>query len=402
MISVEEALGRITAAFGPLSVETVGLSDALGRILAEDVTARVSQPPHDVSAMDGYAVRAADLAADPVALEVIGEAPAGGAFAGEVGPGQAVRIFTGGPLPRGADAIVIQEDSDGGDSRVTINVQVAPGNYVRAKGLDFDQGKIGISSGRQLTARDIGLAAAMNVPWLKVRRRPRIAILSTGNELVLPGEPMGPNQIIASNGLALSALVTAFGGQAIHLGIARDDSRSLSAMLEAAKGADILVTSGGASVGKHDLVRQVLDSQGWSLDFWRVAMRPGKPLLFGRLGETPVLGLPGNPVSSVVCAQLFLKPVLDIMLGREGPEQPKETACLGEALGANDRRQDYLRARLTLDAHGRLVATPFPQQDSSMLATLAHAEGLIVRPPHAPPAAAGDTVEIVRFADGHS
>lgn len=400
MISVADALGRITAGFGPLSVETVSLSDALGRVLAVDVAARISQPPHDVSAMDGYAVRAADLATVPAALDVIGEAPAGGAFEGKVGPGEAVRIFTGGPLPDGADAIVIQEDSDGGDSRVTIKVQVSPGNYVRAKGLDFHQGKVGIEAGRQLTARDIGLAAAMNVPWLQVRRRPRVAILSTGNELVLPGEPMGANQIIASNGLALSALVSAFGGQAIHLGIARDDSGSLATMMEAAKGADILVTSGGASVGKHDLVRKVLDEQGWSLDFWRVAMRPGKPLLFGRLGETPVLGLPGNPVSSVVCALLFLRPALDIMLGRDSTGRPEETARLGAPLGVNDRRQDYLRARLTTDGDGQLIATPFPRQDSSMLATLAHAEGLIVRPPLAPPAAAGDLVEVVRFADG--
>lgn len=400
MIAVEEALDRITAAFAPLSIETVGLGEALGRVLAEDVMARIDQPPAAVSAMDGYALRAADLASVPAVLDVIGEAPAGDAYRGEVGPGQAVRIFTGGPLPRGADSVVIQEDTDGGDDRVTVKVQVASGNYVRAKGLDFRHGSVGLKAGRQLTARDVGLAAAMNVPWLRVRRRPRVAILSTGNELVLPGEPLAENQIIASNGLALSALVTAFGGLPIHLGIARDDGVSLGAMMAAARGADILVTSGGASVGKHDLVRQVLDQSGWSLDFWRVAMRPGKPLLFGRLGETPVLGLPGNPVSSVVCALLFLRPAMDIMHGLDRSERPQETARLAAALEANDRRQDYLRAHIAPDADGQLVATPFPRQDSSMLATLAHADGLIVRPPLAPPAAAGDTVAVVRFADG--
>ena len=400
MIAVEEALGRITAAFAPLSVETVGLGEALGRVLAEDVVARIDQPPAAVSAMDGYALRAADLASVPVELAVVGEAPAGGAYAGEVGPGQAVRIFTGGPLPQGADSVVIQEDTESRDERVTIKVQVPPGHYVRALGLDFRRGSVGLTAGRQLTARDIGLAAAMNVPWLRVRRRPRVAILSTGNELVLPGEPLAANQIIASNGLALSALVTAFGGLPIHLGIARDDGVSLGAMMAAAQGADILVTSGGASVGKHDLIRQVLEQSGWSLDFWWVAMRPGTPLLFGHLGETPVLGLPGHPVSSLVCALLFLRPAMDIMRGLDGSERPRETARLATALAANDRRQDYLRASITADADGQLVATPFPRQDSSMLATLAQADGLIVRAPLAPPAAAGDTVAILRFADG--
>jgi molybdopterin molybdotransferase len=400
MISVEQALARITAAFRPLPVETVSLGEALGRVLAEDVEARVSQPPQTVSAMDGYAVRTADLEATPVTLTQIGEAPAGGAYAGTLQPGETVRIFTGGPLPDGADAIVIQEDVDAEDGRITVRQAVAPGTYVRPAGLDFRAGDVGIEAGRLLTARDIGLAAAMNVPWLRVRRRPRIAILSTGDELVMPGEPLGPHQLIGSNGVSLAGFVTACGGEPINLGIARDSRDSLAALAESARGADLLVTSGGASVGKHDLVREVLGERGLALDFWKIAMRPGKPLMFGHLGEIPLLGLPGNPVSTVVCAVLFLGPVIDVMLGHALAERPRETARLGAPLGANDRRQDYLRAHLSYDTGGGRVATPFERQDSSMFATLAHADCLIVRPPHAPAIEAGEAVEIVPFPTG--
>jgi molybdopterin molybdotransferase len=258
---------------------------------------------------------------------------------------------------------------------------------------------VGIAAGRLLGARDIGLAAAMNVPWLEVRRRPRVAVLSTGDELVMPGEPLGANQIIGSNGVALGAFVTACGGQPINLGIARDSRESLTSLAEGARGADLLVTSGGASVGKHDLVREALGEAGLELDFWKIAMRPGKPLMFGRIGEIPLLGLPGNPVSSLVCAVLFLRPVIDVMLARRAEGRPAETAVLGAAMGANDHRQDYLRGRLAYDAEGRRTATAFERQDSSMFATLAHADCLIVRPPNAPPAQAGDPVEIVPLSD---
>ena len=400
MISVEEAFGRITSAFRPLAVETVGLSDALGRVLAEDVVARVTQPPRAVSAMDGYAVRAADVAAVPATLTQVGEAPAGGAYRGSVGPGQAVRIFTGGPLPQGADAIVVQEDTEADGDRITVKEGVSSGTYVRPAGLDFQSGDVGVRAGRPLNARDIGLTAAMNVPWLKVRRRPRIALLSTGDELVLPGEPLGPNQIVSSNGLALAALITVSGGEAISLGIAGDSRQSISDLAAGAAGTDLLVTSGGASVGKHDLVRDALAEGGMALDFWKIAMRPGKPLMFGRLGEVPVLGLPGNPVSSMVCGLLFLRPVIDVMLGRAVEDRPAESAMLGAALPANDRRQDYLRARLSYDPAGKPIATAFERQDSSMFATLAQADCLIVRPPQAPPAAAGETVAIVRLSGG--
>jgi molybdopterin molybdotransferase len=399
MISVEEALARITAAFRPLAVETLGLGEALGR--AEDVVARVTQPPHAVSAMDGYAVRAADVAAVPVTLEEVGEAPAGGAYEGTLEAGQTVRIFTGGPLPAGANAIVIQENTEAAGSRVTVNEGVAPGTYVRPAGLDFRKGERGIAAGRLLTARDVGLAAAMNVPWLRVRRRPRIAILSTGDELVMPGEPIGPNQLVSSNGISLAGLITACGAEPVNLGIARDSRDSLLALAEGARGADLLVTSGGASVGKHDLVRLVLRERGLELDFWKIAMRPGKPLMFGKLDQIPLLGLPGNPVSSLVCGALFLRPVIDVMLGRSAAERPAETAVLGTPLGANDRRQDYLRARLSYDSEGRRVATAFERQDSAMFATLAHADCLIVRPPHAAQAEAGQVAEIVPLNGGN-
>ena len=400
MLSVAEALARITAAFAPLPGETVGLGEALGRVLAEDVAARVTQPPADVSAMDGYAVRAADVTRVPARLAVVGRAPAGGAYEGVLGPGQAVRIFTGAPLPEGADAIVIQEDTETEGDTVIVKEGAAEGRYVRPAGLDFRAGEVGLEAGRLLSARDVGLAAAMDRPWLRVHRRPRVALLATGDEVVLPGDPRGPYQIVSSNGFSLAAFVQACGGQAIHLGIAPDDVAALEALVEGARGADLLVTTGGVSVGEHDLIRDALDQKGLDLDFWRIAMRPGKPLLFGRIGPTPILGLPGNPVSSLVCATLFLRPAIEVMLGRKGGDQAPETAILGADLGANDRRQDYLRARIEVDSAGRRRAVPFARQDSSMLATLAQADCLIVRGPLAAPAKAGEVVEIVPLSGG--
>ncbi|MCH7932285.1 MAG: molybdopterin molybdotransferase MoeA [Proteobacteria bacterium] len=397
MLPVEEALERVKAAFGPLPAEQVSVAEALGRVLADDVEARVTQPPAAVSAMDGYAVRAADVAEPPVVLRTIGEAPAGGAYEGTVGPGEAVRIFTGGPVPDGADAIVIQEDTESQDDRVTVRVSAPEGNYIRPAGLDFSAGVVGLRAGRRLTVRDVGLAAAMNVPWLAVRRKPRVALLATGDEIVRPGDPLGPHQIVSSNTLALAALVTEAGATPIDLGIARDNEDSLRRMAAAAAGADLLVTSGGASVGERDLVQQVLGKVGFELDFWRIAMRPGKPLMFGRIGATPLLGVPGNPVSALVCGLLFLRPAIGVMLGVEDEQPAAETAVLGCDLGANDRRQDYLRARLERGPEGELVATPFSRQDSSMLSTLVAAGCLVVRPPQAPPAKAGDRVEIIRL-----
>jgi molybdopterin molybdotransferase len=400
MISVAEALARITSALAPVSSEQVPLSDGLGRVLAEDVRARVTHPPAAVSAMDGYAVRAEDVARAPATLRLVGESQAGGRFAGAVGPGEAVRIFTGAPLPPGADAIVIQENAERAGDRVTVREPAAAGRFVRPAGLDFRAGDALLKAGTVLTARDLGLAAAMNVPWLAVRRRPRVAFIATGDEIVMPGEPLGADQIVSSNSVALAAYVRAWGGEPLSLGIARDDAGSLNRLFAGARGADLLVTMGGASVGDHDLVREALGGEGFALEFFRVAMRPGKPLVFGRLGEVPVLGLPGNPVSVGVTAVVFLKPAVDTLLGVKPGGGPPATAALGCDVGANDQRQDYLRATLARAADGTPVATPFPRQDSSMLARFAAAHCLVVRPPNAPPAKAGERVEIIPLAGG--
>jgi molybdopterin molybdotransferase len=353
--------------------------------------------------MDGYAVRAADVVSVPATLRCVGSAAAGGAFAGPLQPGEAVRIFTGAPVPTGADAIVIQEDTAADGDRITIREAVSAGRYVRPAGLDFTAGTVGVSAGRELTARDIGLAAAMNRPWVAVRRRPRVAILGTGDEIVRPGEPIGPNQIVSSNGFALAAMVRACGGEPVDLGIAPDRLPDLEAMIEGAAGADLLVTTGGASVGDHDLVQAALKRRGLSLDFWQIAMRPGKPLMHARLagptGGLSVLGLPGNPVSTVVCGLVFLRPALRRLQGLE-PDGDSGTARLGAPLAANDRRQDYLRATITRDEDGTTVATAFPRQDSSMLSLIAKADCLVIRPPLAPPVAAGASVNILPFPPG--
>ena len=396
MIPVAQARRRILDGFAALPAEQVAISQADGRLLAEDVVARVTKPPQDVSSMDGYAVHAADVASVPAALIVVGEAPAGGAYGTALGRGEAVRIFTGGPLPEGADAVVIQEDTVRDGDRVIVRESVAPGRFVRRKGLDFRAGDIGCAAGTRLGARQIGLIAAMNVPWVMVTRRPRIAILGTGDEIVNPGDPLGPNQIISSNSLALAAIVREAGAEALNLGIATDNEASLRRMIAGARQADLLVVSGGMSVGDHDLVRHVLGDDGLALDFWKIAMRPGKPLTFGRLGDTPMLGLPGNPVSTLVCGHLFLRPAIGRMLGLRDDGDGEDRAVLGIDLKANDEREDYLRARLERGEDGGWVATPFAAQDSSMLATLAQAGALVVREPHAPAARAGETCRIVR------
>ena len=397
MIPVAQARRRILDGFAALPAEQVAISQADGRVLAEDVAARVTKPPQDVSSMDGYAVHAADVASVPAALTVVGEAPAGGAYGAALGRGEAVRIFTGGPLPEGADAVVIQENTVRDGDRVTVRESVAAGRFVRPRGLDFRAGDICCAAGTRLGARQIGLIAAMNVPWVMVTRRPRIAILGTGDEIVNPGDPLGPNQIISSNSLALAAIVREAGAEALNLGIATDNEASLRRMIAGARQADLLVVSGGMSVGDHDLVRHVLGDDGLALDFWKIAMRPGKPLTFGRLGDTPMLGLPGNPVSTLVCGHLFLRPAIGRMLGLRDDGDGEERAVLGIDLKANDEREDYLRARLERSEDGGWVATPFAAQDSSMLATLAQAGALVVRESHAPAARAGETCRIVRL-----
>jgi molybdopterin molybdotransferase len=400
MIPVEEARSRILGALAPTAAETVPLAGAGGRVLARPVHARLTQPPADVSAMDGYAVRAADAAAAGAVLRVVGSAPAGHPFTGTVGPGEAVRIFTGAILPEGADAILLQEDAEAAEGRVRIGEAVRAGRWIRRRGLDFETGESLLPAGKRLTARDVGLAAAANHPWLSVYRRPRIGILATGDEIALPGEPVPPGGIVSSNAHALAALVRANGGEPLVLPIAPDDEAAIAEAAMAARGCDLLVTTGGASVGEHDLVQSALGPEGFALDFWRIAMRPGKPLIWGRLGHTPLLGLPGNPVSALVCGVVFLLPALLRLSGLPAEAAPATArARLGAALPENDRRFDFLRARLETSPEGETVALPFPVQDSSMLKTLARADALVLRPPHAPPAAAGEMVEIITLGD---
>jgi molybdopterin molybdotransferase len=400
MISVEEALARLLAPLAPVPPEQISIADAVGRVLAEDVAARRTQPPFAVSAMDGYAVRADDLGTIPVTLRIVAEIPAGAGFGGRLGPGEAARIFTGAPLPDGADAIVIQEDTARSGDQVEIREGAPQGRYVRPAGLDFAEGDVLLKAPRRLTPRDVGLAAAMNRPWLFVHRRPRVAILSTGDEIVMPGDPIGPHQIVSSNALALSAFVTVCGGVPVMVGNAPDDPEALRHIAAAARGVDLFVTTGGVSVGEHDLVRDVLSEDGLAIDFWEIAMRPGKPLMFGHYRGTPMIGLPGNPVSTLVCSLLFLKPAIDKLSGLPENADGPVTARLGAAVRQNDRRQDYLRARLVRAADGVLEAVPFEVQDSSMMRPLAASDCLVVRPPHAPALPAGSTVPIIPFPGG--
>jgi molybdopterin molybdotransferase len=396
MIPVADARARILAAVRPVPAEIVPLAESWNRVAAAPVIARRTQPPADVSAMDGYALRAAAGAAG-AELRVIGEAPAGHPFAGAVGAGEAVRLYTGSVVPEGADAIVIQEDADRDDDRVTIREAARAGRHIRRAGQDFAAGDVLLAPGRRLSARDIGLAAAADHPWLPVHRRPRVAILATGDEISLPGEPVAPGGIVSSNAHALAALVRAAGSEPLVLPIAADTLAAIAAAADAAAGADLLVTTGGASVGDHDLVQAGLGQRGLALDFWTIAMRPGKPLMFGALGAMPVLGLPGNPVSALVCGLLFLRPALDRLAGLAGAAPARTAAILGTAMAENDRREDYVRARLDVRTAGPPVATPFARQDSAMLRHFAEADCLVIRAPHAPEAAAGSAVEVLRL-----
>lgn len=393
MISVDDARASIIAALTPLAVERVPVMEALGRVLGGDAVAGVDHPAADVSAMDGYAVRAGDAAAGAV-LAVVGTSAAGHPWAGPIGPGEAARIFTGAHVPAGADSIVLQEDTAADGQRVSINEAAQPGRHIRPYGQDFKRGETVLRAPRKLTARDIGLLAAMNVAAPSVYRRPRVGVLSTGDEVVMPGEPIGPGQLVSANGPALCAFVAAQGGLPVHLGVARDDAASLAAMAGAARDLDMLITTGGVSVGDHDLIARVLGANGLKTTFHKIAMRPGKPLLFGELKGTPFFGLPGNPVSALVCAILFVGPALARLQGLPGHAPPTVPARLTTGLKANDKRQDFLRATLERE-YGALRVTPYPKQDSAMLSTLARADGLVVRMPFAPEAKPGDTVDVI-------
>jgi molybdopterin molybdotransferase len=400
MISVQEAFEIVVAGFSPLSSEIVSLDQAHGRVLSEDVSAKLFHPPVDVSSMDGYAVRAEDLSNTPVMLAQVGESAAGGQFIGYIEPGQTARIFTGAPVPDGANAIVVQENTESNGNQIKILQGVPKGRFIRTKGMDFANGDVLLKAGQVMTARDIAMAAAMNCPWLHVHRKPKIAVLATGNELVMPGEPISPGQIISSNSVAFASYIAAYGGQSINLGIAKDTEESLLECLKGINGADLLVTMGGASVGDYDLVGKVLGDKGMDLGFYKVAMRPGKPLIFGCLGGVPVLGLPGNPVSAAVSTIIFVRAAIQVMQGLPASVTSGETAILGEDLPQNDERQDYLRSQFSKDLDGNPIVISAKLQDSAMLSRLAKSDCLVVRAPFAKIAKAGEQVEIISLAQG--
>jgi molybdopterin molybdotransferase len=399
LLLVADALARVLDGVEPLPRENAALIEAEGRVLATDVAALRTQPPADMSAMDGYAVRAADVAQVPAALKLIGEVAAGRPFSGEVRAGEAARIFTGGVVPPGADTIIIQENTETQGDRVTVKSPSAAGRHIRRSGLDFKQGQVLLSRGRRLSDRDVMLAAAMSHPALPVHRRPKVAVLATGDELRPPGSTLGPGEIVYSNGYALMALARNEGALVTDIGIVPDKVEATVAAIRKARAskADVLVTTGGASVGDYDLVQRGLKAEGLEMSFWRVALRPGRPMMNGRLGAMHVLGLPGNPVSAYVCAYLFLVPLLRTLAGRSDVSPAPESAVLGVSLPENDERADYMRATLVPGPDGTRVATPVKIQDSSMMAALANADCLLVREPFAKSAPAGSRCSILRL-----
>ncbi|MGZ9810536.1 molybdopterin molybdotransferase MoeA [Pseudoroseicyclus sp. H15] len=388
MISVAEALEQLFALVTPLGSEEVPLTEAAGRVLAHPIAARRLQPPFSASAMDGYAVAKADVAAG-ARLNVVGESAAGHGFTGRIGPGEALRIFTGAPVPEGADLVILQEDVTREGDVITLSPEAGQSVNIRPAGADFGPGDE-LSAPRRLSPADIALAAAMNHATLPVARRPEVAIIATGDELVAPGEDPGPDQIIASNTYGLYAQLQALGAAPRLLPIARDNLESLALAFRLAEGADLVITVGGASVGDHDLVADAAVGAGLERSFWKVAMRPGKPLMAGRMGDAMLLGLPGNPVSALVCGSIFMAPVIRAMLGLPAAPAPRRTARLAAPLAANGPREHYLRAQTGPDG-----VTAFPKQDSSLLSILSNADCLIVQPPNDPARPAGREIEVV-------
>ena len=374
LLSVDQALELVLALARPPCPEDVDIQDALGRVLMLDAVSAITQPPFDAAAMDGYAVRSADL---PGPLRVVGESAAGRPWQGTLGAGEALRIFTGAPVPAGTDRVVMQEDTARDGDQVTITGK--PGRtHIRPRGNDFAEGET-LPAGRRLSAVDLGLLAAMNVPRVTVARAPRVAVLAGGDELVRPGEVPEPGQIISSNDIAVAALARAAGAEAHILPLARDTEESLRCAFEEARGADLIVTIGGASVGDHDLVGRVVEGLGMERAFHRIAMRPGKPLMAGRLGTSALLGLPGNPVSAIVTALLFMQPLIRRMQGQAEAGAPLRHGVLGRSLPPEGDRQHYLRARLGEGERG-VVVEPFEDQDSARLKLMAEADALLVRP----------------------
>lgn len=394
LLPVDEALSRILSGAELLGVEQVALADADGRVLAGDLSARLTQPPFDASAMDGFAVRASDAGRDAT-LRIIGESAAGHAFTRELCSGEAVRIYTGAPVPAGADAIVIEENAAESGDEVRLSAAARPGDHIRRAGNDFRKGDTLLFAGDDMGPRTLLLAAAMDHAIVPVRRKPIIAILSTGDELVAPGEPRRPDQIVGSLSFGIASMARRAGAEPAVMARAGDTPESLDASLDEIGDADILLTIGGASVGKHDIVRQRLEARGLALDFWKIAMRPGKPLIFGRLGDMRVLGVPGNPVSAMICARLFLVPLIGTLLGRARNDRETTTAVLGTSLEKNGPRQHYIRASSKLSPVGARTVTPLPSQDSSLMSALRLADCLLVRRPDAPKAKPGDPVDIL-------
>lgn len=398
LMPVADAISAVLEGATGLPEELVPLEEAAGRVLARDLKAMRTQPPADMSAMDGYAVRAGDATLS-AKLKVIGEVAAGRPFTRAVSAGEAVRIFTGGVVPDGADAIVIQEDTARDGDLVTVNEAASAGRHIRRAGIDFREGDVLLKRSHRLLDRDLALAASMNHPSLPVHRRPKVALLATGDELVAPGTTPGPGQIVYSNGFALRALARYVGADVIDLGVSRDTVAETAAAMRRGieAGIDVLVTTGGASVGDHDVVKQALENEGVKIGFWKIAMRPGKPMMHGRRGSLRVLGLPGNPVSSYVCAILFMAPLIRALTGRTDVAWPLQDAVLGRDVAANDQREDYLRAALEERPGGLPVANPVSHQDSSLLANLSRADALIIRPPHAPAATAGASCKVLKL-----
>jgi len=404
LLSVDEALNRVLKDAAPLAeAESVPLPHARGRTLAQHLVARRTQPPLDVSAMDGYALRARDLANFGARVKLVGESAAGHGYPNALLAGETVRIFTGAPVPQGADAILLQEDAIVEGAQIGAKEAPVAGRHIRTAGLDFFEGAVALEAGTRIGPSELALAAAMNHARLPVVRKPRVAILASGDELAPPGAIPEPSQIIACNSYAVGAIVEDAGGEVFDLGIFRDDITELEKgfALAREKGADVLVTLGGASVGDHDLLRPALARQGMTLDFWRIAMRPGKPLIHGRLREMRILGLPGNPVASIVCALVFLAPLVRALQGdeRAGADR-SEAAIAGSDLPANKGRRDYMRATLSKDAEGRFVVTPQPMQDSSLLTELAQSQALLIREASTPPLKRGKAVKMLRLPNG--